>query len=346
MTITYASLCSGIEAAHLALTPHGFKAQWFSDIDPFASALLAHHYPHIPNHGDMRTLARRIKQGEIEAPDLLCAGTPCQSFSTIGQRASLSDARGNLTLSLVNILNDNDHVRYARGKPGTVLLWENVIGVLNTADNAFGHYLAALAGIRQPLVNPRGANQSWPGAGLCIGPKRRIAWRTLDAQFFGVPQQRRRVFLVASPARSQLDPAEILFERQSGNGHTQTLRARRAIAQQEPVIPTPETRLAQARLDARGNLLKAKCLNTNQRADVRCGNFVIAPNGLPRILTLIECERLQGFPDNYTQIPYRGKPADRCPDQPRYKAIGNAWAVPVIRWIGQRLIHAMEMNTT
>jgi len=93
MTLTYASLCSGIEAAHLALTPLGFRAHWFSDIDPFAAALLAHHYPHIQNHGDMRTLAPRIQRGDIDAPDLLCAGTPCQSFSTIGQRASLADPR-------------------------------------------------------------------------------------------------------------------------------------------------------------------------------------------------------------------------------------------------------------
>jgi len=201
--LTYASLCSGIEAAHLALSPAGFTARWFSDIDPFASALLAHHYPHTPNHGDMLTLAPRIQRREIDAPALLCAGTPCQSFSTIGQRASLTDPRGHLTLATVHILNTCDHARHLQHQPGTVLLWENVIGILSAHGNAFGHYLAALAGTRQPLINPRGADKSWPGAGT--------AWRTLDAQYFNLPQQRRRIFLVASPARSHLDPAEVLF---------------------------------------------------------------------------------------------------------------------------------------
>jgi len=339
--LTYASLCSGIEAAHLALTPSGFTAQWFSDIDPFASALLAHHYPETPNHGDMRTLATRIRRGEIEAPDLLCAGTPCQSFSTIGQRASLADPRGHLTLSLVNTLNACDHARHAHSTPGTVLLWENVIGILSAKGNAFGHYLAALAGTCQPLLNPRGAHHSWPGAGAVYGPKRRIAWRTLDAQYFNLPQQRRRIFLVASPARSHLDPAAVLFEPHRRSGHAHTLPARPAPVRQNASPPAPDPGHAKSRWDTTGNLHKARCLGTEQRTDVRTCNFIIGKDGLPRILTPVECERLQGFPDNYTQIPWRGKPAANCPDTPRYKAIGNAWPVPVIHWLGQRLAHAM-----
>jgi len=345
--LTYASLCSGIEAAHLALTPLGFAAQWFSDIDPFASALLAHHYPHIPNHGDMCTLATRIRQGDIDAPDLLCAGTPCQSFSTIGQRAALADPRGHLTLSLVNILNACDHARHTHStapprRAGTALLWENVIGVLSARGNAFGHYLAALAGARQPLVNPRGAHQSWPGAGTVYGPKRRIAWRTLDAQYFNLPQQRRRVFLVASPARSRIDPAQVLFERVIRSGHTHSLRPRPAPVRPAAPAPTADSRDGKSRWDATGNLLKARCLGTEQRNDVRTGNFIIGKDGYPRILTPLECERLQGFPDDYTRIPWRGKPAEHCPDTLRYKAIGNAWPVPVIHWIGHRLAHAMR----
>jgi len=247
-----------------------------------------------------------------------------------------------IRLALVHILNTCDHVRHLQGHPGTILLWENVIGILSAQGNAFGHYLAALAGTRQPLINPRGEHQSWPGAGTVHGPRRRIAWRTLDAQYFGLPQQRRRIFLVASPARSHLDPAQILFECQERSGHAQPLLPRPTPVPQNAPSPAAAASPAQRRWDTTGNLLKARCLGTEQRVDVRCGNFIIAPNGLPRILTPVECERLQGFPDHYTRIPYRGQPAEACPDTPRYKALGNAWPVPVIHWIGHRLAHAMS----
>jgi site-specific DNA-cytosine methylase len=156
----------------------------------------------------MTTLPERILSGEVEASDLFCGGTPCQAFSVAGLRNSLDDARGNLSLTFVGIANAIDHVRSVRGESASIVFWENVPGVLSTKDNAFGCFLAGLAGEDNPLEPPRG---KWTNSGYVLGPKRAVAWRLLDAQYFGVAQRRRRVFVVAS-ARDDFDPAAVLFE--------------------------------------------------------------------------------------------------------------------------------------
>ena len=204
----FGSVCSGIEAASVAWNPLGWEAAWLSEIEPFPSAVLAHHYPDVPNLGDMTTLPERILSGEVEAPDLFCGGTPCQAFSVAGLRQSLDDARGNLSLTFCEIANAIDSVRSAGGKPASIVFWENVPGVLSTKDNAFGCFLGGLAGEDEPLEPPGG---KWTNAGYVSGPKRTVAWRILDAQYFGVAQRRRRVFVVAS-ARDDFDPAAVLFE--------------------------------------------------------------------------------------------------------------------------------------
>ena len=107
----FLSICSGIEAASVAWEPLGWKASGFSEIEPFPCAVLKHHYPDVPNHGDMTLLSAKIAAGEIEAPDLLCGGTPCQAFSVAGLRQSLDDARGNLSLTFCEIANAIDNVR-------------------------------------------------------------------------------------------------------------------------------------------------------------------------------------------------------------------------------------------
>lgn len=90
----FGSVCSGIEAASVAWHPLGWNAAWLAEIEKFPAAVLAHHYPNVPNLGDMTKLPERIASGQIEAPDVLCGGTPCQAFSVAGLRKSLDDARG------------------------------------------------------------------------------------------------------------------------------------------------------------------------------------------------------------------------------------------------------------
>ena len=204
----FGSVCSGIEAASVAWHPLGWQAAWLSEIEPFPSAVLKHHYPDVPNHGDMTKLPDLIRSGQVEAPDLFCGGTPCQAFSVAGLRQSLNDARGNLSLTFCEIADAIDSVRSVRGEPASIVFWENVPGVLSTKDNAFGCFLGALAGSDTAIV-PGGGR--WTDAGVVAGPKRTVAWRTLDAQYFGLAQRRRRVFVVAS-AREGFDPAAVLLE--------------------------------------------------------------------------------------------------------------------------------------
>jgi DNA (cytosine-5)-methyltransferase 1 len=191
----YLSVCSGIEAATVAWHPLGWQPVGFSEIEAFPSAVLAHHYPDVRNYGDMT----KYKEWELESIDLLVGGTPCQSFSVAGLRRGLEDPRGNLALTYVGILD--------RLRPQWCL-WENVPGVLSSSGGRdFGSFLGALAEL---------------GYGF--------AYRTLDAQYFGVAQRRRRVFVVGylgdwRPA------AEVLFERESVRGDPAPSReARQEIA--------------------------------------------------------------------------------------------------------------------
>ena len=206
----FGSVCSGIEAATVASQPLGWEPAWFSEIEPFPSAVLAHHYPGVPNLGDMTKLPQEILAGAVEAPDLLSGGTPCQAFSVAGLRKGLTDDRGQLTISFCELADAIDTVRARRGEEPCVVFWENVPGVLSDKTNAFGCFLGLLAGEDDALVPP---GKRWSNSGCVFGPKRTVAWRTLDAQYFGVAQRRRRVFVVASDSDGP-DPCEILFERE------------------------------------------------------------------------------------------------------------------------------------
>lgn len=517
----FGSVCSGIESASVAWHPIGWKAAWLAEIEKFPAAVLAHHYPEVPNLGDMTALPARIAAGEVEAPDIFCGGTPCQAFSIAGLRKSLDDARGNLSLVFCEIANAIDTARAVCGRPPAVIFWENVPGVLSTKDNAFGCFLAGLAGENGPLEPPGG---KWTNAGCVSGPQRTVAWRVLDAQYFGVAQRRRRVFVIAS-ARKGFDPATVLFEWDGVRRDTAPSREARQVA---PTIParstaggglgtdfdcdggticvatgqagaeigadmaptlncnqapyvahslrgegfdasedgtgrgTPLVPVAYATklhntssnqagkfyenytasLDANspppaivfdttqitsaanrsttvvqqpvaygirtantssngwgvqeecthtldcaqgvavaqpvafhptqdpisstdGSTHALGCGSTGGQASVAVAHVSVMPTmtaGGPsdtshnqvsgqmrdaymvpttamqvRRLTPVECERLQGFPDNWTLIPWRGKPADQCPDGPRYKALGNSWAIPCVSWIGKRI---------
>lgn len=392
----FGSVCSGIEAASVAWEPLGWKAAWLSEIEPFPCAVLAHHYPDVPNLGDMTKLPERILSGEVEAPDLFCGGTPCQAFSVAGNRQSLDDARGNLSLTFCEIADAIDSVRTTPA----IIFWENVPGVLSTKDNAFGCFLGQLAGEDEPLVSSGG---KWSNAGYVYGPKRTIAWRVLDAQYFGLAQRRRRVFVVAS-AREDFCPATVLFEsegvrrdtppsRSAGQeitastgggalqpfelGNTLTARIHKGMNSdcnegQTPMLqPIPLDLRNAGRdpekydemnrqgvgvgapgdpahtvtsafvhgvaqpiclMDQGGSVMNIEHDMTGTlRRETHGHEPVVMQHMAVRRLTPVECERLQGFPDNYTKI------ADKTPDGPRYKALGNSWAVPVVRWIGERI---------
>lgn len=488
MTVTYGSVCSGIEAATVAWHPLGMRAAWYAEIEAFPSAVLAHRYPETANLGDMTRLAALVLAGKIEAPDVLVGGTPCQAFSVAGMREGLADPRGALTIKYVELADAIDHVRVQRGQPESVAVWENVPGVLSDKGNAFGCFLGALVGESEELQPP---GKRWADAGCVYGPRRAVAWRILDAQYFGLAQRRRRVFVVAS-ARSDFDPASVLFEREGlrrdhpprrgetpdvagtltggarkhggystddlpgvaaplttnqygdhesresllvfgGGANCQATDVSTALSAhpggtrmdaetetfvvhgtQDPDVTqglahalgrnqgqenavlafsckdhgadaghiAPTLRAmghGESHANAGGQVavcvtgdvahtLKAEGFDASEdgtgrgqpivaafqssQSGVRIGethatldanngsrrhNDVIADSGVRR-LTPRECERLQGFPDDHTLIPWRGRPAAECPDGPRYKAIGNSKAVPVVRWIGQRLL--------
>jgi DNA (cytosine-5)-methyltransferase 1 len=405
--VKFISVCSGIEAASVAWNPLGWHAVAFAEIEPFPCSVLAHHYPSVPNLGDMT----KFKDWPDATVDLLCGGTPCQSFSVAGLRKGLADPRGNLMLTFGAIA--------ARYRPRW-LVWENVPGVLSSNGGAdFGAFLGMLGEL---------------GYGF--------AYRVLDAQYFGVPQRRRRVFVVGCLGDWR-SAAAVLFERHSLSGHLAPSREARQTA---PTIPSRSTaggglgtdfdcdggliagpsmclnaKGGGGRLDAesetliptigggfdvahaltgegldasedgtgRGTPLVPVCFSakdhgsdamqdcsptlragghsgSHANAGVmpavalalrgraggataelgdEVGNALRASSGggdkahvmaamQVRRLTPRECLRLQGFPDDYLDVMHRGKPAA---DGPKYKAIGNSWAVPCVRWIGQRI---------
>lgn len=424
----YLSVCSGVEAATVAWHQMGWQPVAYSEIEPFPSAVLAHHYPSVPNLGDMT----KYKEWKLnESIDLVVGGTPCQSFSVAGLRKGLEDPRGNLMLTYCGIL-DKFRPQWC--------VWENVPGVLSSnGGRDFGSLLGALGEL---------------GYGF--------AYRVLDAQHFGVPQRRRRLFLVGnlgdwrSAAKVLFEPESMLgnikksrstgqkttaFTSSSFGGYGEGVGTIRAAGGDlgggsETLICSPDGKETTGSLLARdykgignqdledgrglvvyenhpsdsrvkemgevcqtvtstwgtggGNIpfvgMKAYTLQgggtTSQNSqgiswnedisftlnstDVHgvagflptqgskaqgigyemnraptlragCDAYGLHSNMAVRRLTPIECERLQGFPDNYTQIPWRKKEADVCPDGPRYKAMGNSMAVPVMKWIGQRI---------
>ncbi len=207
---TFGTVCDGIGCGHLAFNRAGFDCAWSFEIEPFPSAVLAYRFPEVTNHGDMNKCAEMILSGKIDAPDVFIGGTPCQSWSVAGKRKGLEDARGNLSLTFCGIADAVDDVRRRDGKPPCVVLWENVPGVLSDKGNGFGCILGELSGSGCQLQPPGGR---WRDSGCVFGPRRTVAWRTLDSQFFGVAQRRRRLFVMAS-AGDGCRPEEILFERE------------------------------------------------------------------------------------------------------------------------------------
>jgi DNA (cytosine-5)-methyltransferase 1 len=364
----YLSVCSGIEAASVAWHSLGWTPVACSEIEAFPAAVLRHHYPSVPNRGDMT----KFQEWPYAAIDVLVGGTPCQSFSVAGLRKGLADPRGNLALTYLAIA-DKYRPRW--------VVWENVPGVLSSnGGRDFGAFVGGLGEL----------GYGW-------------AYRVLDAQYFGVAQRRRRVFVVGylgDWARA----AAVLFERHSLSGHPAPRRETR-----EDLAGTLGARTGSGGgfstdFECDGGVIAstgdvAACLETTSHDYSRADGFTmiahalrgegfdasedVTERGTPllpiafpanlsgtqsattaqrspslgaknpmavalatqgvmtsmqvRRLTVTECERLQGFPDGYTAIPWRLKDAAECPDGPRYKALGNSMAVPVMEWIGRRI---------
>lgn len=359
----YLSVCSGIEAASVAWHPLGWQPVAFSEIEPFPSAVLAHHYPSVPNWGDMT----RYQEWPDADVDVLVGGTPCQSFSVAGLRKGLDDPRGNLMLTFGAIAQ--------RYRPRW-LVWENVPGVLSSGGGRdFGTFLGMLAEL---------------GYGF--------AYRVLDAQYVrvdshprAVPQRRRRVFVVGHLGDWRR-AAAVLFERESLSGHPAPRReAGERTTSGSGECPTVSSKWAKQSgghagaehynltVEYVGNaeggaegvpfltasnlanhlnnqtplIAHAAAFNAYQRTvsdvaspiqhdDERKLEKGVMQGMAVRRLTPRECERLQGFPDDYTDIPWRGK--KHAPDGPRYKALGNSMAVNVMSWVGQRIAMVEEIT--
>jgi DNA (cytosine-5)-methyltransferase 1 len=217
----YLSVCSGIEAATVAWHGLGWTPVAFAEIEAFPAAVLSHHYPTVPNLGDL-TKYREWPEEILAEVDLLVGGTPCQAFSVAGLRRSLDDERGNLSLTYVNLFHHINEVRKRHGRSPAIALWENVPGVLSTKDNAFGCFIGGLLRCDEA---PQTESGKWDKAGFLSSETVRVGYRVLDAQYFGVAQRRRRVFLAAVPRElverfgERACPSEILSLRESVLGN-------------------------------------------------------------------------------------------------------------------------------
>lgn len=312
----YISVCSGIEAASCAWYPLGWEAVAFSEIEPFPCRVLKNHFPDVPNLGDMTKIHGGDYRGAV---DLIVGGTPCQDFSIAGKRAGMDGERSGLA---------RDFARLLREVRPRWFVWENVPGAFSThSGRDFGTFLWALAEL---------------GYGL--------AWRVLDAKFWGVPQRRRRLFLVGY--FGDYRPAgEVLFEPsglcrdtpESGKKREEITRALTGSlgaggaddtrAQGNFYIPAEARTLSTSnqRIDYETETLVTAPITTRGYADNAAQESSLDPSWLGvRRLTPLECERLQGFPDHWTDI-------QGASDTARYKALGNSMAVPVMRWIGKRI---------
>lgn len=308
----YLSLFSGIEAASVACEGMGWEALAFAEIDPFPSAVLAERFPNVPNLGDVTKVKWKKYKGKC---DLVVGGSPCQSFSIAGKREGLQGESGLMF----------EYIRAVCEIRPRWFLWENVPGALSSeGGEAFRQLLSEMDKL---------------GYGL--------AWRILDAQFFGVAQRRRRLFLVGHLGACP-PPIGVLIEPESMRGDLESSAEKRAnLAKEagrspcsagfEPITMADLNANTAIGYDMVGTLKvggDAPSVCYRERAGGDKGALV---SEAVRRLTPRECERLQGFPDDWTKIPYRGKPADECADGPRYKAIGNSMAVSVMRWIFKRI---------
>lgn len=332
------SLFSGIGGFDLGLERAGFEMVGQCDNDPFCNKVLAKHWPGVPRYDDVRSIglgpSQRDQQGEphdgkANQPDiaraghvdLVCGGFPCQDLSVAGKRAGLAGGRSGLWFEFHRILSEL--------RP-TFCIVENVPGLLSS--NSGRDFAVLLSGL----------GQLWPAVG----------WAILDSQHFGVPQRRRRVYVIGGPSRECVQ--QILSVCESGDWHPAKGRAPgedvaptlRAGANQTgghrppgTDVDTVETLQVVARTlrgaterqpPRRHRHVHSTKTASPTRSTALMGRAVLTSS--VRRLTPVECERLQGFPDDWTKLD------ENTADGPRYKACGNAVSVPVIEYLGRRIL--------
>jgi len=311
----FGSLFSGIGGFDLGFEQAGMECAWQCEIDNTARSVLARHWPNVPIIEDVRNVGR-----DVTAVDLVCGGFPCQDLSIAGPRTGLAGKRSGLWFEFLRILTEL--------KPRWVVI-ENVPGLLSS------HRGRDFAIVLRGLVKC--------GYG--------VAWRVLDAQYFGVAQRRRRVFIVGSLGDGERC-AQVLFEREGVPWHPAPRGGEEEDCSAVPgngveggrpytidwAAPITTTTIADppgtARtLTASRTLAVAYALPTRaQRNNLDSQTYVAEPHGIRR-LTPTEYERLQGFPDGWT--------AGQS-DSARYRQLGNAVAVPVARWIGKKLMEVLS----
>lgn len=279
------SLFTGIGGFDFAASQVGIEVSWQCEIDKQANRILNKHWPRILRYGDIRA----IDFLSLQSVDILTGGFPCQDLSLIGNRAGLHGERSVLFFEFARIL---DELR-----PRWFIL-ENVPGLLSS--NHGYDFLTVLHTLEKCGYS--------------------IAWRILDAQYFGVPQRRRRVFIIGHFGSKSEYVAKVLFERKSMSGNHSTCRQSRTVS------PT----------------LLASGAGTSHTAGFSGAEDYLVIQNLPNSLdvgvrrfTPLECERLQGFPDNWTKWDDKGKTLS---DSARYRLIGNAVAIPVVKWILDRIV--------
>jgi len=344
------SLFSGIEAASVAWQPLGFQSVAFAEVSPFPGAVLAHHYPDTPNLGDVCAISEAQIAG-LGPIDVVVGGSPCQDISIAGRRNGLLGARSGLFYEQWRLFNAARKHCGARW-----LVWENVPGIFSSQRGRdFAYVVGTLAGCR--LAVPEAG---WETEGVALGSEGLLEWAVLDAQWFGLAQRRKRVFAVLDTGNWP-DRPPILLEPESLRRDCKArTKAQQNLARRPATGTAPRgggrqrvvNGLSRAGVDTTrvyqglsfGEYAETTLASTLTSHDSKYAtDLVVSPvspehqNGLLRRLTPRECERLQGFPDDYTRIGWQGKPASQCPDSLRYQSLGNSMAVPVMRWIGQQI---------
>ena len=366
----YASVCSGVEAASLAWMPLGWEVAWFSEIEPFPCAVLKERFPCVPNLGDMTKIDGENYRGTV---DLLVGGTPCQGFSVAGKQGGLDDPRSALCLSYCRLLEtmrprwfvwENvpgvfstnggaDFREFLRkiDEIGYSCAWR----VLDAQYVRVDGFARAIPQRRRRVFVVGHSSGDWrypasvlfePGCLPGDTPPRRVKGKGFTGNFTSGAGETGRLWDASgvNPTLNQCNAGSGIIGAsnqelvsQNANGIVISIASGQA---GELGCIGEEVSQTLSRNNGGFSYIAAASSMGGQGAKAGIGgcNLPLVQQKLAvRRLLPLECERLMGFPDNWTRIPWRGKPEDQCPDSHRYKACGNSMCVNVMRWIGMRI---------